>query len=142
MKLNLFRFLVLVTVALILGSTVYAQAVNVRAKVPFNFVLDDKVYPAGEYVVQSVWDDSYSVFINNKYAKTSALTLAYPSRSVKPAEKTMLVFHRVGKTYFLSEVWSEGARVGRQLPMGRTEIRMASNGTKTDTTIITASINQ
>lgn len=140
MKLNLFRFLALVTAALILGSTAYAQAVNVRAKVPFDFVLDDRVYPAGEYVVQTIWDDSYSLFINNKDAKTSALTLSYPRRSFKPAEQTMLVFHRVGKTYFLSEVWTADSRVGRQFPMSRTEIRMALNGTKADTTIVAASI--
>ena len=61
MKLNLFRFLALLTVALIFGSTACSQAVNVRVKVSFDFVLDDRVFPAGEYVVQTIEDGSYAL---------------------------------------------------------------------------------
>jgi hypothetical protein len=140
MKLNLFRFLALLTVALIFGSTAYSQAVNVRVKVPFDFVLDDRAFPAGEYVVQTVEDGSYALLIRNKDTKTSALTLSYLSRPSKTADQTMLVFQRVGKTYFLSEVWAAGVPVGRQFRMSHAEIRMALNGTKPDTTIVEASI--
>ena len=140
MKLNLFRFLALLTVALIFGSTAYSQAVNVRVKVPFDFVLDDRVFPAGEYVVQTIEDGSYALLIRSKDTKTSALTLSYPSGSNKTADQTMLVFQRVGKTYFLSEVWAEGVPAGRQFRMSHAEIRMALNGTKPDTTIVEASI--
>jgi hypothetical protein len=73
-------------------------------------------------------------------AKTAALTLSYPSRSSKTADQTMLVFQRVGKTCFLSEVWAAGVPVGRQFRMSHAEIRMALNGTKPNTTTVEASI--
>ena len=113
---NLFRFLALLTVALIFGSTAYSQAVNVRVKVLFDFVLDDRAFPAGEYVVQTVEDGSYALLIRNKDTKTSALTLSYLSTPSKTADQTMLVFHRVGKTYFLSEVLAAGVPVGPSVP--------------------------
>ena len=46
MKLNLSRSLVILAVAMVLGSTAHAQSVKIRAQVPFDFVLGDKVYPA------------------------------------------------------------------------------------------------
>jgi hypothetical protein len=103
-------------VALIFGSTAYSQAVNVRVKVLFDFVLDDRAFPAGEYVVQTVEDGSYALLIRNKDTKTSALTLSYLSTPSKTADQTMLVFHRVGKTYFLSEVLAAGVPVGPSVP--------------------------
>ena len=140
MKLNLFRFLVLAAAALILGSTAYAQTVHVRAQVPFNFILGDKVYPAGEYTVQSLEYYSHSLFIRSGKVDASAVTLSYPTTSAKSAKQTVLVFHRMGNTYFLSEVWCADSKVGRGFPRSHTESTMAMMQTKPETVIVAANI--
>jgi hypothetical protein len=52
----------------------------------------------------------------------------------------VLVFHRVGNTYFLSEVWCADSRVGRDFPQSRAESKMAMTETKATTVIIAANI--
>jgi hypothetical protein len=140
MKVNLFRLMVFATLAILLGPLAHAQAVPVRAKIPFDFLVGERVYPAGEYVVQPVRNDSYSLFVRNEHTKASAVTLSYPLSAPEPAKQTMLVFHRVGNTYFLYQIWAGDSRVGRQVAISRTEARMAQKGTKTDTTTVAASI--
>ncbi len=74
MKLNFFRFLALAATLALLGSTAYAQSINVRAQVPFNFVVGDKVYPAGEYTIQTLANYNYLLYVGNRDTKESAMT--------------------------------------------------------------------
>ena len=140
MKINLFRFLVLATVALVLASTAYAQGVNVRAKVPFQFVLGDKTYPAGEYNVQTITDSKFILRLTNTDAKDWVVTYSHPTISLIPAKQTVLVFHRRGTTYFLYRVWSAESSVGREFSRSRTETRMALNTTSAGTVIVAANV--
>ena len=41
-----------------------------------------------------------------------------------------MIFHRIGNTYFLYQVWVADSAVGREFTRSKTEIRMAMNGTK------------
>lgn len=126
--------------ALVLGSAAYAQEVSVRAKVPFDFVLNNKMYPTGEYAVQTVKVDDSCVYIQNQDGGNLAVTLTHPQDGTKPAKQTMLVFHRIGDTYFLYQVWVAGSTVGRAFPASHIETRLALNGTKTETVIVAANI--
>ncbi len=139
MKLNFFRFLALAATLALLCSTAYAQSINVRAQVPFNFVVGDKVFPTGEYTIQTLTSYSYMLYVGNRNAKESAMSLSYPITSVKE-KHTELVFHRIGNAYFLFQVRVAGSPIGRGFPVSRSEIRMAQNGTKPDTTIVAADI--
>jgi hypothetical protein len=47
--------------------------------------------------------------------------------SLNGSDKTKLVFDRVGDQYFLREVWTEGAKSGRQLPKSKLESELAKN---------------
>jgi len=138
MKLTISRTLLVAAAALILGSAAYAQEVNVRARVPFDFVLGEKVYPAGEYAVQTVMANNYSLYIKNEGGAKPALLLTDPHTASEPANQTKLVFHRMGDTYFLYQVWVAGSSVGREFPRSRTETQMAQNGAKAETVIIAA----
>jgi|SRR5215813_8870484 len=140
MKLNLSRFLVILAVAMVLGSPAYAQSVTLRVQVPFEFMLGDKVYPAGEYTLQSLDSYSNSLFIRNGRVEASAVTLSYPTTSLEPAKKSELVFHRVGNTYFLSELWCADSRIGRDFPRSRMESKIAMMQTKATTVIVAANI--
>jgi hypothetical protein len=140
MKLNIFRFVVLAAVALILGSITHAQAVNVRAQVPFNFVLGDRTYPAGDYSIQTLVDYSYSLRISNREAKVSGLSQSYPITSAKDSKQTVLIFARIGNSYFLHQVRTENSSVGRQFRRSRMQAQMALNGTQSGTVVIAANM--
>jgi len=140
MKLRISRTMLVAAAALTLGSAAYAQKVNVRAMVPFEFVLGDKVYPAGEYAVQSVMTNNDSLYIKNEEGAKPALLLTDPHTAPEPANQTKLVFHRLGTTYFLYQVWVAGSEVGREFPRSRRETRMALNGAKAETVIVAANI--
>ena len=49
------------------------------------------------------------------------------AQSLKPADKTKLVFNRYGNHYFLSEIWVNGATRGRQLPKTSREKELAKD---------------
>jgi len=140
MKLRISRTLLVAAAALFLGSAAYAQEVNVRAKIPFDFMLGDKLYPAGEYALQTVMANNYSVYAKNEGGAKPALLLTDPQDSAKPAAQTKLVFRRVGDTYFLFQVWVAGSTIGREFPISHTEKQLALNGAKQETVIVAANI--
>lgn len=140
MILNLFRFMVLAAVAIFLTGTAYPQELNVRARVPFDFVLANNVYPAGEYTVQAMPADSFLLRVRNKDEQKSVTTVSILVAPSNPAKQTMLVFRRLGNTYFLHRVWSAESSVGREFPRSPTETRAARNTTSTGTVIVTANI--
>ena len=85
MKLRISRTLMVAAVALVFGCAAYAQEINVRAKVPFDFVLGHKAYPAGQYAVQAASDNTYFLSVKNIDDKaTQGLTSSHPCISSKP----------------------------------------------------------
>jgi len=142
MKIRISLTLLVAAAALFLGSVAHAQEVNVRAKVPFDFVLGDKVYPAGEYAIQTAMANNDSLYIKNERGAKPALLLTDPHTASEPANQTKLVFHQMGNTYFLYQVWVAGSPVGRELPRSRTETRMAQNGAKPEPVIVGANVTR
>jgi hypothetical protein len=136
MKLSISRIMLLAAAPLLFGSPVYSQEINVRARVPFDFVLGDRAYPAGEYVIQTAMANTSSLSINNEGGTTQGLTRAVPcisSTQVIPGNQAKLVFHRIRDTYFLFRVWVGGTTVGREFPRSHRETEMAKRAPKTET---------
>jgi hypothetical protein len=85
MKLRISRTLMVAAVALVFGSAAYAQEINVQTRVPFDFVLGDKAYPAGQYSVQTANANTYFLSVKNNADKTAqGLTSSHPCISSKP----------------------------------------------------------
>jgi hypothetical protein len=139
MKLNLSRFALLVLATLVLGSAAYSQEVNVKAQIPFGFVLGDQSYPAGEYAVQTMRANNSSLYVTSQAGATPALILTHSHTSNERADKTKLVFHRIGNTCFLYQVWVAGSAIGREFPKSPTETQLAKNGSTSETVIVAAS---
>src|SRR5215472_15077806 len=143
MKLNMSRIMLLALVALVFGSAAHAQEINVRARVPFDFVLGDKVYPAGEYAIQTAMTKTSFLSINNQGRTTQSLTPSFPcisSEQVIPANRAKLVFRRIGNTYFLFRVWVGGSSVGREFPRSHRGTLMVKNEPKIETAIFATNI--
>jgi len=141
MKLTITKSLLVAVAALILGSVAHAQEVNLRAKVPFDFVLRDKMYPAGEYALQTVLANTDSLYIKNEGGAKPALLLTDPQTAPEPTKQSKLLFHRVGKTYFLYQVWVTGSSVGREFPKSHGEMELARNGANAETVTVAANIS-
>jgi hypothetical protein len=122
MKRNL-----LITAAFALLGTMVAsaQTLNVKAKIPFSFVVNHATLPAGEYSLNSVDDQGTALAIRNLDSKTTNLALSNACVSANGASKTKLVFHRYGDRYFLSQIWIAGNDRGREIPPGAREKEMA-----------------
>jgi hypothetical protein len=112
------RNLWLVAAALVLLGTMTASAqkTEVKANVPFDFIVNGSTFPAGEYIFQSV-DVSGKVFsIHAVNSKSQGMINSSDKQSSGPTQQTKLVFHRYGNQYFLAEVWQEGTDIGRTVP--------------------------
>jgi len=101
------------------------QSIRAVAQIPFDFVIGDKVLPAGEYTVNAMTQDGSVLRIHNDEAGQAATrvtntVIAKSSRN----SKSRLIFHRYGQTYFLAEVWREGDSEGRLLQQSKKERSM------------------
>jgi hypothetical protein len=84
------------------------------ADIPFDFVVGDKEMPAGTYSLEGLTGGEV-VRIRATKNETSAFRLTSLIVHTKAAEKSQLVFHRYGNSYFLAETWIAGDTNGRRL---------------------------
>jgi hypothetical protein len=126
---------------LFLAASAQAQQTPVKANIPFDFVVGDKTYAAGEYVLKSASIDNPLVRITTANGDQSGVSNTIPTTVLEPARGTKLVFHRVGDTYFLSQLWIEGYDYGREFLHSRNEKLLAKNHTSEDV-VISASLTR
>ena len=134
------RFTMLALIALLFVAGAKAQG-NVSASVPFDFVVGKQVMPAGNYLVSKLSSNS-GLSIRNTDQSDSRLLLARACQKSNPAEKTMLVFHRVGEQYFLSEIWVEGNTRGISVPTSPLETKMAMSHQASQEVVVAALISK
>ena len=81
----------------------YAKSVDgMKAQVPFDFYVGDRLAPAGEYGVTSLNDDESALRICNGRQGNTVLT---NSATEMGEGRPRLVFHKYGDQYFLAAVW-------------------------------------
>jgi hypothetical protein len=126
MKKHLFALLGL---GLLLASApVYAQTINLKADVPFDFVVNGHTLPSGEYTIRS--GNSAGPVLSLSGAEAGPMFfVANTCRSSKESAQTKLVFIHDRDGYFLSEMWMEGNSTGIQLPQNRHARQVAENMT-------------
>ena len=125
---------------LLLATAAQAQTTNVKANIPFDFVVGDHAYPAGEYTIKSMSQTSPALRIDNRDESEKGVTLSNSCNQLQPAEGTTLVFRHLGDSYFLYQIWTEGKTSGRELPMSKVEVQIAKNN-KPELLIVAANIS-
>lgn len=109
-------------IGVLTAMSVPAEALDVRAKVPFSFTVSKATLPPGTYTVST--SGSSTVILRS--ASGGAVSLSQALENTKQ-EGAKLVFHRYGEQYILREIWS-GSQ-GRKLPETKIEREMiARNG--------------
>lgn len=142
MKLGIAKVMVAAVAALVVASAAFSQTVNIRAQVPFRFAVSNQTYPAGEYAVKTLVSHSNLTYVANRNAEQSAMTITHPVDSGTPAKNSVLLFHRIGNTYFLYQVWAEGSRMGLEFRQTPREKELLASGTKPETISVAAEITQ
>jgi hypothetical protein len=132
--MKVLRSMVFAAGLLAVVSGVKAQSpTRVVANVPFNFVANDQAYESGKYTLSQ--EGTPAIVIHDEDTSDSKITLTHNITKMKPAEKSVLVFHRVGDQYFLSQIWVAGRTEGRVLPESKIEKQMAKNVNEKDVVI-------
>src|ERR1043166_2282578 len=106
-------FSVLVTccfLALIAAATAHAQlpGTAVRASIPFDFIVRGKTLPAGEYEIRRFSDAPDGLVISGIRNREHQMFETEPVNSWKTPNRSEIIFHRYGDSYFLSEVFAGG----------------------------------
>ena len=127
---------------LLVAACANAQSVNVKANVPFDFVVGNVTIPAGAYSIQSINDSigSPTLVIRSANNKVARLVGSNGAENLNPAATSHLLFHRYGDTYFLAQIWMQGERHGRELTQTRRETEMAKNLRLSEDVIVLASL--
>jgi len=118
-----------------------AQAVYVKANIPFDFVAGNQALPAGQYRISPA---PGVLVIRSADGTKSAMSTTQNWGGGGRLERTELIFHHIGKTYFLSQVKVEGFSEGRQLPKSRTEseAEVAANQKPEQVVIVAGVVNK
>jgi len=131
MKSNFVRVSMLVVGA----AAAYAQNTGtMKVEIPFGFNASGTSMPAGQYLVDT--RTPTVVILRDAKQHVSAMVRAQASESTLPQTNSRLVFHRYGDQYFLSEIWSTGNSVGRQIPQTKQERALAQQLANPDRVIV------
>jgi opacity protein-like surface antigen len=113
--------LAFLTAALISMGSARAHAQVVRFNIPFDFVVQNQVLPAGTYGVSQA--GSKVILIRNEKGNFHAFTTTYAAEG-RPGGDGMLVFNQYGKQYFLHEVLCSETDMNLTVPSSKLEKRV------------------
>src|ERR1700688_1948942 len=107
------NWLVVVTLVVLSGMAAAQRigSTKVVAQVPFEFMVANKIVPAGECVVQAANDDGRILMIRNTEAKVALLSTSSQAEGKQDASDYALVFQHYGDRYFLSAIELEGSNI-------------------------------
>jgi hypothetical protein len=118
---------------------------SMRANIPFDFMVRGKTLPAGSYEIRRISDEPDGLLIRNINDKHDhAMFETEPVEASQAPNRSEVVFHRYGDTYFLSEVLTAGEQTGRELSPARQERQlrreMASNSNNVEPQTVTVAV--
>jgi len=133
------RSVSIVFAILLAASAAHAQAPVLRAAIPFNFVVENHVLPAGNYLLADQWLSSSSLVsfrdLDEPITSVTGSNSCYTNETPKTSK---LVFRRIGNEYFLHQIWIAGENTGREFPMSKLEVQMAKNEPRAEEVIVAA----
>jgi hypothetical protein len=128
---------------MLLSGLMAAQSLtssHIVAQVPFDFMVNNKIIPAGECIVQSADMDTRVLTIRNVAAKKALFAPSSHGEANKSADSTVLVFKRYGNQYFLSEIRLEGSNRTYKLSESRAEAELRAQNAPASKQTLLASL--
>jgi hypothetical protein len=112
----------LVLISTLVVGTSSAQEHRVKAIVPFYFTVGDFTLPPGTYTISSAANSS-DVLVLRNLDKDIKIVATGRSNQSNPQRVSVLVLHKYGNQYFLSQIRSEGASINVDFPTTKAEKR-------------------
>jgi len=128
---------------LLLSGLMAAQSFTsstVKANVPFDFMVNNRIIPAGKCVVTAVSSDGQTLSIHNVDVRKSVMSASATDEMRRVAESTVLVFTRYGSQYFLSSIQLEGSNRSYKLPESKAEAELRAQNVPASQTVLLASL--
>ena len=105
-----------------LTARTYAQSsLPVEARVPFDFRLQDRAFPAGTYQI-TYYATKGVILIQNRDGSFQGVSATYGADGSSPSQG-ILVFRKYGQQYFLHDVLCSEAHMNVEVPTSRLEKR-------------------
>ena len=138
------KFLLALSILMIGGITAsYAQIdtdTNLEVDIPNPFVLRDKAFPAGKYLIKTTDDpNDSSVVLELSTLSGKKETVAFDTIAMNNGEavkNTQLIFDKVGDQYFLSKIWVKGETGGNEIEKGKIEKELIASTGQTPEKVI------
>jgi hypothetical protein len=137
--MNTFRSVLSFALFLLFATLAQAQQTRVTANIPFDFVVGERSYPAGEYFLNSTGPDGSVIQLLSAQQEVRRNVLSHQCASIIPSSNTKLLFRVIGDNYFLYQIWIEGNRSGREFPRSHVELLLARN--QQPPTLVTVAAN-
>jgi hypothetical protein len=135
MKKQIAVAVALLAAAIAAGQCYAEQYLSLKGNIPCAFQVGNKTMPAGEYSIQRVSDgDGRIQLIRRTDSSASAMAPTLPVDAKDGKSEPVLVFHKYGNSYFLSEIWT-GESQGRQLFKSEREKELVREETRTEVTL-------
>src|SRR5277367_4238135 len=113
MKKHLLRLSIIAALA---ASASFAE--TYYTNVPFDFVVRDKIMPAGLYRTDHVDGTARGVMtMSSAGGQIAFMVMSSPVTSASALREGKLVFHHYADRYFLAEIWGPGRNGGLLLPV-------------------------
>jgi len=124
------RLIILVCLSVILTGAARAQSAHsFEVEIPFQFILEDRTLPAGKYLVERIDPAKPNVLMfKNADARIVRLMLTQRVESERPSAVSTLIFMRRHEKLYLFQIWTSGAKDGRQIPLLNEEERRDQQG--------------
>jgi hypothetical protein len=102
---------------------VYAQGGTLirKVKIPFNFSVGAKTFPAGVYSVTRVNQEKIMLRLSSEDGGEAIHVVTVPVQANESPKTAKLIFRRYGETIFLSQIWESDEILGHQLLKSRAE---------------------
>ena len=124
------RLIILVCLSVIVTGAAKAQSAHsFEVEIPFPFILEDRTFPAGTYLVQRIDPAKPNVLMfKNAGARIVRLVLTHRVASESPSAVSTLIFMRRQENLYLFQIWTGGDKDGRQIPLLNEEERRDRQG--------------
>lgn len=116
MKKRAFVIASVLALSIMAAAQVALAQDSMVVNIPFQFVAGKTTLPAGEYLVQSPEAGRAVILMHRAIPDASVALVTMPAAVRDPQSASKLVFNRYGNRYFLSQIWKQGYRQGKQLP--------------------------
>lgn len=116
---NLTAIALFVAAGFVTAGSALAQDHKVTATVPFNFTVDGRTLPAGNYTIGNDINSPRMLTIADRQKGVTVMTITIPDSGYAADNK--LVFHRYGNQYFLSEVRTSSSSMSCHLTTSKQE---------------------